>query len=501
MKGPHEDKEANEATQLVHHDDEENHHHHHHGSRHLGESIPLYSPPRQRQRWTDTQILPHVNWGDLFFDLFYVAAAYNLDGIMEHDPSFRGLVYFCCCYPPIFQIWGDKLAYDAKYAPNDNIFHRAAEVLHLAIVGTAIQHVQPVSIMSTTSRYPDTMIFAAALFVECISRVHRLFDVYYNVEGGDEARHQSSDDIRRKVATSMFYLAAALVAGYDYFFQPPTNTTNDVPILLCGAAYVFEILYFLSNLYCIVPNSRLSMREIRVPMNLEFTLHRMGEWVMLMLGESVLSLLIAPQSKGARYYVTFYTGILAVTQLQYLFFRTQPFEARDHATRRSRSGGFLFTWMLVVYSGSLIVFGGAYKLTLDQYLLMETKGPNTLIGLYTVAEREQRIANLFCWSLTVSMVTLDIMLIAHRGAKDNLARLFGNTGCNCVPFMVFLFDIALNVFTVTLSRWVTSLETLSVLGCLIVTSHLFLRVFGLRYFPVSKKEMDRLLGRTIDPPV
>ena len=44
-----------------------------HGSR-----TPWYDPPIQRQRWGEDQVLPHVNWGDIFFDLFYVGAAYNL---------------------------------------------------------------------------------------------------------------------------------------------------------------------------------------------------------------------------------------------------------------------------------------------------------------------------------------------------------------------------------------------------------------------------------------
>ena len=34
----------------------------------------LYSRPRQRQKWGETQVLPRVDWGDLFMDLFYVAA-------------------------------------------------------------------------------------------------------------------------------------------------------------------------------------------------------------------------------------------------------------------------------------------------------------------------------------------------------------------------------------------------------------------------------------------
>ena len=42
-----------------------------HIERHM---MPLYSHPQQRQRWGDTQLHPHTNWGDVFFDLFYVSA-------------------------------------------------------------------------------------------------------------------------------------------------------------------------------------------------------------------------------------------------------------------------------------------------------------------------------------------------------------------------------------------------------------------------------------------
>jgi hypothetical protein len=40
--------------------------------------------------------------------------------------------------------------------------------------------------------------------------------------------------------------------------------------------------------------------------------HRIGEWVMLMLDESVLSLLIVEELSGRRYYVTFYSGMISV---------------------------------------------------------------------------------------------------------------------------------------------------------------------------------------------
>ena len=35
--------------------------------------IPMYSPPLQRQRWDEAASLPHVDWGDMFLDLFYVS--------------------------------------------------------------------------------------------------------------------------------------------------------------------------------------------------------------------------------------------------------------------------------------------------------------------------------------------------------------------------------------------------------------------------------------------
>ena len=183
-----EDETQNQQSQSGDNQNSEHSHSHHNDDHHhrfvsLSEHVPIYSRPKQRQRWGEQHILPHVNWGDLFFDLFYVAAAYNLDGIMEHDPSLRGLLYYVCCYLPIYFIWVEKLAYDAKFAPDDNLFHRGWDIVHLGILGTIVQHVQTVQIMSQTSKYPTTMVFAGGLCVESWSQLLRYKDVYHNVDG------------------------------------------------------------------------------------------------------------------------------------------------------------------------------------------------------------------------------------------------------------------------------------------------------------------------------
>ena len=68
-----------------------------------------YSPPAQRIRWGGDQSLQHVDWGDLFFDLFYVSAVYNL-GVLglsgfatgEH---LRSAIYFLGSLGPLLSCW------------------------------------------------------------------------------------------------------------------------------------------------------------------------------------------------------------------------------------------------------------------------------------------------------------------------------------------------------------------------------------------------------------
>jgi hypothetical protein len=51
----------------------------------------LYSPVLQRQRWTNAggsvELHSRISWGDLFLDLFYVAAAYNIRTILTTTVS------------------------------------------------------------------------------------------------------------------------------------------------------------------------------------------------------------------------------------------------------------------------------------------------------------------------------------------------------------------------------------------------------------------------------
>ena len=479
MSNHHEEAHGHERSHLLHHD---------HSSRHLEEDVPFYSHPKQRQRWGDHQILPHVNWGDLFFDLFYVAAAHNLARILEIDPSLEGLLYFTCCYFPVFMVWSEKVAYSSRFAPDDNFFHRGLEIFHLCVLGTIVQHIRSVKIMSHPSVYPDTMIFTFAIFLDCATELWKQADLYHNVEGGPEAVHHAKDDFDRKCVSASVFWLAAILAGYDYFFVTD-NAPNPVPILVVFAGYLIDQLS-IQYMYSVLHRRSGSFNEYRVPINLEFMSHRLGEWIMLMLGESILSLLIVAESNGFRYFVTFYAGILSVTMLQYIYFRTQPYNIDDHAMRRSGSGALLFYLMLQFYSAALIVFGGSYKLILLQYLEEQRVGnnPNAIIhGSFTLAQRQVRLANMFSWSLAFSFLTLDFLIVAHRGIDANWAKFWRSDGqLDLLRVVVAAVNFALVIVSGALSLWTHRLEALSVFGLLIIVAQVMSRTMKMKLFPVSK---------------
>ena len=114
--------------------------------------LRFWTPPRQRRRWGDDDMLPHVNWGDLFFDLFYVAAAYNLSYVLFNSPSAMGLLYYTGLFGPILLEWFTRTFFDARFSWSDDPYHTSFEIVHLCMLALSVVHIRPVSTMSDPSQ-------------------------------------------------------------------------------------------------------------------------------------------------------------------------------------------------------------------------------------------------------------------------------------------------------------------------------------------------------------
>jgi hypothetical protein len=267
-------------------------------------------------------------------------------------------------------------------------------------------------------------------------------------------------------------------------------------------------------------------------MNVDYAIHRYGEWTMLMLGESVLSLLIVDVVVTFGYISTFLAGIVSIVLLEYLHFQSQPSEPDKHAYRGSPWSGFTFYWVMQIYSMALIVLGASFKMLLFEQLYEANDdgssaseahrrnlfavgeggvlsavgrvlaGGETSAALrFTAPDRQQRIAHFFAASLTVVYLSLDIISLAHRGVKANLERCHQHQAKKqqCLVLALVGCRTAVLLFTATLSQYFTSPDYLAVVGLGTVIAQLFLRVFASVLFFHDADEMeDAAIQRVID---
>lgn len=170
--------------------------------------MPFFTRPVQRQKWGDTQVKPIVNWGDLFFDLFYVAAAYNLSSIIQADPNAQGFLYFCGCYFAVLWMWLDKMYFDSRFYVRDDVWHRLFEVTVLVVLATAVLHIRPVEFLESPSEHVDMFAFSLACVLQNFLTIWRYVEIYFWVDGQEAAKKSARRDMFAKLMPLGFYLAA-----------------------------------------------------------------------------------------------------------------------------------------------------------------------------------------------------------------------------------------------------------------------------------------------------
>mmetsp|Transcript_47898 Transcript_47898/g.73038 ORF Transcript_47898/g.73038 Transcript_47898/m.73038 type:complete len:540 (-) Transcript_47898:96-1715(-) len=479
--------------------------------------VPLYSRPVQRQKWGDHQIHPHANWGDTFFDLFYVAAAYNLGSLIRAEPTSRGVLYFLGCFYPVYHIWQAKMYFDARFYILDDVCHRFYEFAILVLLATAVLHIRPVDILSNPADNVDMFTFCLSVALASFFSCGRLIEVALNVDGQPAAKATARRDLKWNSVPLLFYFAASVASGMAHYSSNDeddndgghrsmaetassgggSDNPNDIPVWLCLGGSICSIA-MLGLLVLLLPGGG-KHKEITVPINVNFAIHRYGEWTMLMLGESVLSLLIVDVTESRAYYKTFFSGIVSITFLEFLHFRSQPHSPDDHALRRSKEAGVLFSTLMQIYSAALVALGTAYKMLLFEYFYEENgrRSYRRLVSSFLdrflagsdaprfdTEDRRQRVANFFCASLAIVWICLDGMILAHRGLKDNVGR------CKCshtgslryYALMLFFARVGLIAFIATLSLYVTEPEYLAFVGLLGIMAQVLLRVAGTHMF-------------------
>ncbi|CAB9525412.1 expressed unknown protein [Seminavis robusta] len=548
--------------------------------------MPLYTRPLQRQHWGDVQVTPHKEWGDIFFDLFYVAGAYNLGNMLKEEPTFRGLCYFVAAFSSLQNLWQYKMFFDSRFfVPNNDMFHNFYEMCTLVVLGTAVLYCRPVAILSHPEEHNDLFIFCCSLLIAMLLLIGRSLEVIWMIEGGVEstgARVASKRDATQLGIIAAVQAAAAIYAGVKYYSndhdyhgsdnsygyedshydsgnssdyynnnytdssteyhgeedghhfrflagdssygeEKESTYSGDVSMELLVAGYLANHLLTVILLTFVIPRvSGGDHTRVTVPMNVDYAIHRYGEWIMLMLGESVLSLLIVGAQQDYNYYKTFYCGIISISLLQFMHFQSQPHHADDHAIRRKKERGYLFVVMVQIYSGALIILGASYKMMLYEFVYraeyakaagyeeeedngyhrmllpaLGAKLQRLLAGggggalRFDADDREQRIANFFCGSMATIWFLCDMLILVHKGIKEHMDRCQEcehSKWKKLLSVPLLLARVGLVAFMATLSLYQTDPSFIAFTGLVGIVAQVILRFIGTALYRKETEE-------------
>ena len=264
--------------------------------------IVLFEPPRQRQRWGERQVVPHVNWGDLYFDLFYVAAAYNLSYVLLYSMNTQGFLYLLGLMGPILFEWFTRTYFDARYSWGTDPWHGLVEIVRLCFLATAVVHIRPVYEMSQPYKYPDMFGFSLGMLMLTVCNIYVSAEVMFKVVGDAAAKRAERDNIVSHTIQGVLYLLSAVFAGKSYYGNPDGHDTREesyppgldslfsactsllsgmqgevvegggapssspasdddpsptnLPVYLCLGAWVFGVLFWAAK-WALIPNEKL----------------------------------------------------------------------------------------------------------------------------------------------------------------------------------------------------------------------------------------------------
>jgi len=162
--------------------------------------VPFYSPPRQRKlKWDDPDHHVHKDWGDMFFDLFYVAAAYNLGNLLREDPTYTGLLYFVGCFCTITLIWNNTLIFDAQFQrESDSLWKPMLDTVSWLSMGFAVMNIRTVKELSHTKEYINMFGFSVSVFISFLVAVVKTVEIIHQYTDRTKTQPKSKTTSRKK---------------------------------------------------------------------------------------------------------------------------------------------------------------------------------------------------------------------------------------------------------------------------------------------------------------
>jgi hypothetical protein len=96
----------------------------------------------------------------------------------------------------------------------------------LIVLGTAVLHIRPVEILSDPKSNRDAFGLSLALAISGVLGWGRTIELYIKGVGQPAIKNTAKRDIFWSMPTTLLYIAAAFVAGFEFFGNQKSTTNN-----------------------------------------------------------------------------------------------------------------------------------------------------------------------------------------------------------------------------------------------------------------------------------
>lgn len=309
----------------------------HHGE----ESQPLCRPPQVLIGWNETKtqaiLLPahrSHGWSELFYDLVFVAALIKLANMIKHGGI--GLDTLGLCFLLWFSLcvmWTSFTLFNTRFEIVDEV-HSLLQWVHMAgVVGMT-----SVCEGSVAQVIDKLWLFVAAFLVARAALILSYLSAYFDATASDGGATRRTCLIF--VASGC--LTCCMISPLAFLPVSETQTPdgNTGGRVLTSWAIVLWIAVLLIDQ---VGTTMVLWRCNTLPIDVSHLSSRYAELVMLVLGESIVSLLLTPiKTLNVEHYAALGIGFHIAWNVKLYYFMTQPWDASKHAMRQNRYRGF--TW-------------------------------------------------------------------------------------------------------------------------------------------------------------
>mmetsp|Transcript_13912 Transcript_13912/g.18055 ORF Transcript_13912/g.18055 Transcript_13912/m.18055 type:complete len:722 (-) Transcript_13912:171-2336(-) len=343
----------------------------------LGDTVySFYVRPHQLMKFGQHDYHPDTDWQDLFFDLLFVGGAYQTGNflvaalIANDGHMLEGVFWSFAIFTCLAQQWLMKILLSARFGYS-SMFHYLLDNVEFILLAFAMWHIPAKELKiaitddasygssySYGTSYSDRRYLAIGSSYSVSSQE---YDIFSPLEQLKENVHGRTYGLSLCLAlNSLLYcfkwleivtdkeatqgartISMYQSAGYAITFVimmvacaiTVSHNSQYVVFAWMGAntAYVASMFYWVE--FLAAKKQEGLLEEAGVPMNTSYFIQRVGEFCMLIIGESVLSLLALSVEPDYENYLMFGASAMMACNLYFHHFSTYPPDPSKHVLR------------------------------------------------------------------------------------------------------------------------------------------------------------------------